>query len=163
MTVKKNISTGLSDFDDTEIVSWDPKYITGIDLIDKQHKELFIIINQLNEACHIGGDAVDFTFKESMSKMVQYVRVHFSTEDYFLKLIKFPEYEDHKKQHDTLIKSILDAAAQYNSGKAFVPNAFVRTLKDWILSHIAFYDKAYATYVAEQKKKGLLRDAQIHS
>jgi hemerythrin len=43
-----------------------------------------------------------------------------------------------------------------------VPNHFVRTLRDWILSHIALTDKLYAAFIETQKKKGLLSDQEIN-
>jgi len=157
MIIKKDSSVDFSNTN-AAIINWDGKYATGIELIDNQHKELIELINQLHNACLAGGETVGTTFKEAMSRMVEYVRFHLSTEQELLQRIKFPDYPNHKKQHDTLIKSILDAAKDYSDGKKFVPNAFVRTLKDWVLSHIAVYDKAYALYVVDQRKKGLLGD-----
>jgi hemerythrin len=42
-------------------------------------------------------------------------------------------------------------------GKMFVPNTFVRFLKDWILTHIAVSDKKYSTYIFDLKKQGKLQ------
>ena len=149
-----------SDFDNSVIVTWDNKLATGIELIDSQHKELFDLTNKLYQACLSGND--DAVFKEAMSSMVNYVHFHFSAEQVLLERIHYPAYAEHKKQHDTLVRDILNSVKDYNEGKNFVANHFVRTLKDWILSHIAITDKMYANYVAEQKKKGLLTDQHIH-
>jgi len=94
--------------------------------------------------------------------MVEYVRFHFATEMKLLERVQFPECKSHKEQHDQLTVNILEAAKDHKDGKKFVPNNFVRTLKDWIFGHIGIYDQAYATYVREQKKKGLLTDQQIN-
>ena len=146
-----------SEHDGGEIVIWENKYDIGIPLIDDQHKELVKLINHLHQAC-ISGDALGSAFKDAMSRMVEYVHFHFGAEQQLLSKVKFPEYSDHKKQHDTLIKNILDAAKDYSEGKRFVPHNFVRTLKDWVLGHIAVSDKHYASYIIDQKKKGLLSD-----
>jgi len=145
----------------TDIVVWDEKYATGIPLIDSQHKELFSLTNELFRAC-LGGDiALQGVFKETMGRMVDYVRFHFSAEQDLLQKINYPDYQEHKKQHDTLVVKILEAVKEYSEGKKLVPNQFVRTLKDWILSHIAHYDKLYASYIAAQKKSGLLSDKEV--
>jgi hemerythrin-like metal-binding protein len=141
-----------------EAVIWDEKYTTGIDLIDNQHKELFVLTNDLFKACRSGESILKDMFKETMGRMVEYVRFHFGAEQELLQKINYPEYHDHKKQHDELIRNILEAVKEYNEGKKFVPNHFVRTLRDWIQSHIAIYDKRYALYIAAQKKKGMLTD-----
>ena len=141
---------------DIEFVKWEDKYVTGIKLIDSQHRELVILANQLYQACCGGNEEVGTVFKDSMSRMVEYVRFHFGAEQSLLERINFPYHREHKAKHDALVKKILAAAMDYNEGKKFVPNQFVRTLKDWVFGHIAVEDKIYAAYAREQTKKGLL-------
>jgi hemerythrin len=145
-----------------QIVIWGDKYATGIALIDKQHRELVVLTNELYQACLGRSDLVETAFKNAMSRMVEYVRFHFSEELELLQRIKYPDYAEHKRQHENLIKDILEAANEYKEGRKFVPNHFVRTLKDWVFGHIAVSDKIYSAYVHEQKKKGLLNDKLIN-
>ena len=145
----------------TEIVTWEDSYITGIELVDLQHKELVDITNQLFQACLSGNDKVAIVFKDTMAHMVEYVRYHFAVEQELMKRINYPNYYSHKMQHDHFVKEIISAAAEYNDGKKFAPNLFVRTLKDWVFSHIAYYDKSYAHYVNELRLKGFLPDQCI--
>jgi hemerythrin len=93
--------------------------------------------------------------------MVEYVRFHFGAEQVLLQRIKYPEYQEHKKKHDVLVRDILEAVKEYNEGKKFIPNQFVRTLRDWILSHIALTDQSYVIYIADQKRRGLLNERDI--
>jgi len=148
--------------DNLDVVVWDEKYATGIHLVDSQHKELFSLTNELFRACLGEEETLREVFKETMERMVDYVRFHFGAEQEMLQRINYPGYQDHKKMHDTLIKDILDSVKEYNYGKKFVPNQFVRILRDWILSHIALTDKQYVVYIADQKKKGLLSDKEIN-
>jgi len=147
---------------DNEYLTWDESFKIGIALIDKQHKELVGYINQLYRACLAGNDAVAPAFKEAMSHMVDYVRLHFNTEQELLKRINYPSFNEHKKQHDELIKDILITAKNYRDGKKFVPHNFVRTLRDWVLSHIAVHDKAYSTYIHEQIGKGKITKQHLN-
>ena len=133
-----------------EIVSWGKKFRTGIKFIDEQHRELVTLTNNLYRACLAGDGRLDLVFKECMSAMVDYVGYHFNAESEFLEKINYPEHKEHKSQHDTLIKEILTAVSEYNSGKKYTPNVFVRTLRDWVFSHIAYQDKAFALYAAEK-------------
>ena len=137
-----------------QIVNWDKKYATGIELIDTQHRKLVSLTNELYQACLSGND--ETTFREAMKCMVEYVRFHFSAEQKLLESIGFPGYENHKMQHDSLVKNILETVKDYREGKPFVPNSFVRTLKDWVFGHIAINDKIYAAFVADQIKLGIL-------
>ena len=145
----------------SEIVIWEDKYATGIEMIDNQHRQLVELTNQLYLACLAGDEVLNTVFKDAMSRMVEYVRFHFSAELKLLSAINYPDYHNHKKMHDNLVNDILEAAKEYNEGRKFVPNNFVRTLKDWVFGHIAVYDKIYAAYVADQKWKGLLTEKML--
>jgi hemerythrin len=144
-----------------EIVLYSNVYKTGIELIDNQHKELVNLTNELYQACLAGTEAAGAKFKETMGRMVEYVRFHFTFEMTLLERVKYPHCKEHKSQHDTLVKNILEAASEFNSGKHFVANNFVRTLKDWIFGHIDIFDREYSAYILEQLSKGLLSDRQI--
>jgi hemerythrin len=145
-----------------DLVVWDDKYATGIQLIDNQHKELVSLTNELFRACMDREVIQQEVFKETMKRMVDYVRFHFGAEQELLQRVKYPDFTEHKKQHDTLVRQILESVKEYNEGKKMVPNQFVRTLRDWILSHIAHYDRLYASYIAAQIKKGSLTDNVIN-
>jgi len=144
-----------------ELVTWSDKYATGIELIDTQHKELVKLTNELYLACLTGREAIQSAFKESLSRMVEYVRFHFTAELELLARINYPDYAHHKKQHDELVQKILDASKNFAGGSKFVANKFVRTLRDWVFGHIAIFDKEYAAYVADQKAKGLITDEML--
>jgi len=151
----------MTNEEEDDIVVWDDKYATGIHLIDSQHKELISITNELFHACMDREIIQEEVFKETMKKMVDYVRFHFGAEQELLLRVKYPDYHEHKKQHDTLVRQIIEAVKEYNVGKKMVANQFVRTLRDWILSHIALYDKQYSSYIATQLKNGTLTNKTI--
>ena len=152
--------TAASD-ESVSIVSWNESLSTGIEMIDDQHKQLIALTNQLFHACTRGGDKREAVFKEVMSRMVEYVRIHFTTEQDLIQKIKYPNYAEHKSEHDNLIMRILESSRVYNDGNKNVPNDFVKSLKDWIFSHIGHSDRMYAIFFADQKKKGLLSDKDI--
>jgi len=156
MEIKTDIKNVFNSDNDTEIAAWDHRYATGIKLVDDQHRELVTLTNQLYKACRTRDGTLGNVFKETMHKMVEYVHFHFTAENELLERSGYPEYPDHKKEHDSLIKDILTSVKSYEDGNKFVPNSFVRTLKEWIFGHIAIKDHLYATYIRDQMNKGLL-------
>jgi hemerythrin len=136
-----------------ELVEWDNRYLVGIPLIDEQHKELIRLTNELYKGCLAGGEAATAYFRTAVKGTVDYVNYHFGVEEKLLQTVKYPELAEHKKQHEEFIKQILEEVRSFENGKKFVPNLFVRYLKDWILSHIAVMDKKYAAYILGMRQQ----------
>ncbi|MDR2069692.1 MAG: bacteriohemerythrin [Spirochaetaceae bacterium] len=148
---------------DNMIVEWDDRYLIGIPLIDDQHKELIRLTNALYESCLQGDEAARESFKIAIQGTVDYVKFHFSAEERVLQNVNYPEFAVHKKQHEEFVKQILEEVKAFEEGKKFVPNVFVRFLRDWILTHIAMADKKYAAYIIHLKKNGALKTKEDFS
>jgi hemerythrin len=141
---------------ESSLVEWSDKYRIGIPLIDEQHKKLIDMTNELYSGCLAGDEAANAYFLKTIHEAVDYVRFHFSTEEKILERINFPGLAAHKKEHEDFVRELLQQVQAFQEGKKFVPNIFVRYLRDWVLTHIAVSDKLYALYLTEMKKKGLL-------
>ncbi|MDR2619477.1 MAG: bacteriohemerythrin [Treponema sp.] len=145
--------------DSTDFVEWDERYSMNIPFIDEQHKELVRLTNELYQGCLMGDDVARAYFMKAIKSVVDYVGKHFSTEEKMLENIHYPGLPAHKTQHEEFVRKILEDVKSFQNGKQFVPNVFVRYLKDWILSHIAVEDKRYAEYIFDLKKQGRLKAA----
>jgi hemerythrin len=144
------------DYSDDLYVEWDGRYAIGIPLIDEQHQELIRLTNELYKACLKSDAAGKELFKVAIKAAVDYVKFHFSAEEKLLENVDYPQIVVHKKQHEEFIMKVLAEAKNFEEGKKFVPNVFVRFLRDWILSHIAVMDKKYAAYIFDLKRQGTL-------
>jgi hemerythrin len=137
-------------------VAWDDSYLLGIPIIDEQHKKLIEMTNKLYVGCLAGDDTARTYFMNTVHEAVDYVRYHFTAEEEILKRIGYPGFTAHKKEHEEFVKKIIEEVRLFSGGKRFVPNEFVRYLKDWVLAHIAVSDKQYAAYILALKKQGAL-------
>ncbi|MDR2343916.1 MAG: bacteriohemerythrin [Spirochaetaceae bacterium] len=154
----ENGKTDLGFSADSQIlVEWHERYSMGIPKIDEQHKELLRLTNELYASCLKGNDDESKArFKLTIGAMVNYVSEHFSAEERLLQRVNYPGYAEHKREHDSFVKKVLEQVKEFHDGKSFVPNNFVRYLKDWILSHIAMSDKKYSEYIFKLKREGKL-------
>jgi hemerythrin len=139
-----------------KFVEWDDRYSVGIPLVDDQHKHLIELTNNLYECCVAGTDEVQACFRDAVRGAVDYVKYHFAAEEKILENVQYPGIAAHKKEHESFVMKILLGVKDYEEGKKFVPNAFVRYLRDWILTHIAVEDRKYANYILEMKKQNAL-------
>jgi hemerythrin len=134
-------------------VEWDDKYSVGIQLIDDQHKELIKLTNKLYKSCLAGEDAARVKFMATVKSTVDYVNYHFGVEERLLQNVSYPEFAEHKREHEAFAKHVLEEVQSFQEGKKFVPNVFVRYLRDWILSHIAVSDRKYAIFILNLRKQ----------
>jgi hemerythrin len=141
---------------DANLIEWSNKYRIGIPLIDEQHKKLIDMTNELYLGCRKSDEAAEAYFLKTIHGAVDYVRLHFTTEEKILERINYPDLAAHKKEHEDFAREIIQQVQAFQAGKKFVPNVFVRYLRDWVLTHIAVSDKLYARYLVEMKQQGLL-------
>ena len=145
----------------TELVTWSNAFSVGVKVIDDQHKGLLDLVNDMFN--HVVGDkqAEEDYFKQVIQKAVEYVKVHFSTEEKIMTHTNFPGYVEHKKAHDAFVLTVVEKIRDFESGKntEFTLLEFTQFLKEWILTHIAIMDKGYFTYfkkIATRKEDGML-------
>jgi len=142
-----------------ELVAWSHKLSCGIQLIDDQHKELVALVNDMFK--HATGNKTqehDY-FNRVIKEVVNYVKVHFATEEKIMLATKFSGYAEHKKAHESFILAVVENIKDFESGKRLTLSTFTRFLKEWILSHIAVMDKQYFEYfkkIASRKADGKL-------
>lgn len=141
--------------EDNVFVKWEERYAVGIHLIDEQHKQLIELTNSLYLACRQGESVAKEHFGDVLRSAVDYVAFHFSTEEQIMERISYPDFVKHKREHETFVKKVLGDWKEFEEGKSFVPQGFVRFLRDWILSHIAVSDKLFVDYIVRLKKEGV--------
>jgi hemerythrin len=135
-------------------VPWESKYVLGVKIIDEQHKHLFDLTNELYEKCHLGESAVHDQFIKTLHMLVQYVIEHFSTEEKIMTQIGYPGIAEQKEQHGAFTRKVMEESKKYGGGTSNVPQDLVHFLRDWIVSHIAVYDKVLADYIHRLKRTG---------
>ena len=133
-------------------IEWDSKYDVGVEAVDKQHRHLVDLMNDLYDACIGERLELDQKFKDVMKELVDYVMVHFKDEEKIMEAINYPKLKEHKQTHEGFIKEMLSSVSAYTNGKQLVPNSFVRFLRDWLFNHILIDDKEWARYYYSIRK-----------
>jgi len=145
------------------LVTWSTTYSVGIKLIDDQHKELLNLVNDMYNHVNDDEEAERAYFQGVIRQAVDYVKLHFSTEEKIMKGTNFQGYAEHKKAHDSFIVSVVSAIKEFEEGKRVPLISFTHFLKDWILTHIAIMDKQYFEHlmkIACRKPNGRLTVTQ---
>jgi len=109
-------------------------HLTGIDLIDEQHRVLFRMIVELREA-HFGDERPVIVI-EHASQLYQYALVHFETEEGLIESYAEPFLEDHRATHQRLIKGIRDAVLEYKRSGNTIPSSLFDRLDEYCTHHV---------------------------
>jgi len=130
----------------SEFIVWANTFSCGVKPIDDQHKELISLVNEMFN--HVTGDEKQEReyFNKVFLKVVNYIRVHFATEEKIMLVTRFSGYNEHKMAHDNFISTVKNYIYNFTSGKRFSLYTFTKFLKNWVLSHIAIMDKQYFEY-----------------
>ena len=139
-----------------KFVEWEERFSVGVPLIDSQHKQLIAMTNELHNACRTDETLAKEQFGSTVREAVAYVKYHFSTEEQIMEKIAYPVIAEHKKIHAEFVQEVLKNVKDFEGGKKFVPNHFVRFLRDWILSHVALNDSKLGAYIVGRQSAGQL-------
>jgi hemerythrin len=127
------------------LITWNDNYSVKIKQIDDQHKKLINMLNELHDAMKVGkGKEV---LEKILAGLIQYTVTHFAEEERLMKLHNYPDYVQHKKEHNLLMIQVNDVQKQYREGNAVLSQAVMTFLKDWLQNHIQGTDKKYAPFL----------------
>lgn len=126
-------------------IDWKDELSVNIRMIDDQHKELIKLINELSDAMKVGkGKDV---MGKVLSKLVDYTKMHFGTEERLFQTHGYPGYIAHKSEHDKLTKQVLDLKTKFDNGQSVITVEVMNFLKDWLQKHIIGTDKKYSSFL----------------
>ena len=135
-----------------ELVTWNDTYLVGNEQIDEQHKGLVKMTNEFYAGVQMGGVMAKVFFMKTIQGAVQYVKTHFATEEEIMEKAGYPQYEEHKKQHEDFVAEVAEQVQIFVKEDNPNPAGFVKYLMDWVLHHIAESDKKYMPFIAKLEK-----------
>jgi hemerythrin len=123
----------------------------GIQAIDKQHVRFFEIIDDVSELLATRGVG-PILLSPVLTDIYSYMNYHFTTEHVFMRSIGYPEYEEHKKQHDVLAEGMDELVCRLDEGTADLEELLF-LLKGWVTGHIADADRRLGDYYREVRDR----------
>lgn len=127
---------------------WEEKYSVNIAVIDDQHKKIVELLNTLSDAA--AANELQKVIELIVEEVVAYSIYHFTTEELLMTTHHYPEYEEHKKEHDDFRAKVSDFQKNAKSkGVAIVPEV-LELLTNWLDHHILTVDKKYGPFLNER-------------
>ena len=127
---------------------WKEEYSVGIDTINKQHKVIIELMNDLFESIRDARE--DLIIKEILEELLKYSNYHFGLEKTLFDKYNYPKSEEHLKEHNYFISKIEFFMKETNSNIQSVPIETLDYLKNWFKNHMMMKDVDYSKYFQEK-------------
>jgi hemerythrin-like metal-binding protein len=125
-------------------IVWTDKISVGVKTFDEEHKELINYINKLGHALEIR--STQKTMEEILTGLVNYTMIHFSHEEEAMVKHKYPDYTQHKKEHNNLTSQVGDFYERLKAGKSSFSLELMDFLSNWLINHIQKTDMNYKNF-----------------
>jgi len=125
------------------LFEWKPEYSVSVLRFDNEHKKLFALINELNDAMveKRGRAVVAHVLKE----LSDYVRWHFAAEEDAMRRAGYADLERHIAQHRELTKEVERYCSEFETDASTSPVDLLFFLGKWLQKHILFTDQQYTS------------------
>jgi hemerythrin-like metal-binding protein len=133
-------------------IAWSKELETGNKDIDSQHKQIFRLTSNLTAAC-IRGEGF-FMLEETLDFLAAYTIRHFADEEELQRQCGFPEYAEHKKQHEDFTKTVAGLVAEFKTNGSSVEllDKVNSLIVRWLIQHIKQEDFKISAYINSRKK-----------
>jgi putative two-component system hydrogenase maturation factor HypX/HoxX len=90
---------------------WQQHYEMGDELIDSQHKNLFVLAEKLVAA------RTKKQLLQNIDPLYQHVKEHFNAEEVLMKKLNYHGYQKHEKEHNIMLKKLVDMDRKINDDR----------------------------------------------
>jgi hemerythrin len=128
-------------------LQWTADLAVGVELVDRQHQELFSRFHDLLEACSQPkgkGHVIDL-----LNFLSAYVIEHFQAEEQLMRQHSYPDYENHRAQHQQFARK-LDSLHQDIDRDGATVSLVINTnqaVLRWLIEHIKRVDSKLGLFL----------------
>ena len=128
---------------------FEPAYLVGVEVLDRQHKEIVEQINQIH--ARLADPTPKGIRLEILTRLAHLAQTHFATEEQILRVHAFPAYLRHKAVHEGFTHHLQDFRGKVASGERGLTPEYVELVKLWLVDHFTEWDQRYAEFLRDQK------------
>jgi hemerythrin len=124
---------------------WQDCYCLGIELIDRQHKRIVSLINDLHSLL-VDGENPSATCRV-FSEFVATVAHHFRTEEVLMEFTRYPELLAHQAEHRQLMNGINSLKKDFDPERFALGIQDMDIVRTWIVEHTVKSDQKYKPFL----------------
>lgn len=120
------------------LLKWKPAYSLAIPSVDLEHREMISLINDCYE--RLGDDRNSEAIEEFLGEIHSQISAHFALEELAMRRSGYPEYEEHKSDHEKLLDEIRDLMDVFYEDPDEGTRQLKNSLGDWFGRHFSTFD-----------------------
>lgn len=128
-----------------QTIEWTRDMSVGSDVLDGHHKMIVDCLNRLGPL--IGESGHDEEIQAVVTTLEEFVLIHFSEEEQQIRAAGFPEWEQHKRQHDEMFQVVHNLKADIEHGRVVDAKRLHALIFNWLVTHILGEDRKYVPYL----------------
>ncbi len=126
---------------------WDKVLSVGVDEIDEDHRKLINIFNILNLSV-TAGESKEY-LAATLEELINCTVWHFSHEERLMLKHRYPEFKEHKTEHQELIQSAKELQQEILQADKFFADEHIEFLERWLTEHILTADGRLGSYLSQ--------------
>ncbi len=128
-------------------IVWSKILSVGIDEIDEDHRKLVNLFNMLNHAV-TKGESADY-LAAILDELIKCTAWHFSHEERLMLKYRYDGIDEHKAEHQDLIKTAQELQQQILQADKPVAEENIVALERWLTEHIFTTDMRLGSYLSQ--------------
>lgn len=121
---------------------WHEAYECGDPTIDGEHRQLFVLANELISAT-IGSQAGPEAGRKALDRLTEHLVRHFSDEEAILERLGYPGLGAHKRAHEGLVRRALELKSMVKAGKGGLGELVEFLADDVVAGHLFKMDREF--------------------
>lgn len=113
---------------------WRDAFCVGDQEVDKQHRKLFELLDQLYSAVCVGEGTEQVG--RVLEELLGYTRYHFYAEETLMQEVGYPGYASHKQEHEQLMAEVQRQLEAFKRGDKILSIDLLEFMNDWLSQHI---------------------------
>ena len=131
-----------------EAYAFSNEYLTGIGLIDDEHRQLFALVNEVHTL--VCDDMIFDKYDEIMrilTELRNYTEMHFHDEEAYMEQINYADLDAQRRAHNAFIEKLVDINFEELESLDNNQQEYLQDILDflakWLVNHILKMDKLF--------------------
>lgn len=124
-------------------LTWQDNFSVGVKELDRQHKRLLELINDLSDKNP--DHSINNCFAV-LNELIKYAQLHFATEESLMATHGYNDLHSHQNDHEAFTERIFELNQKLTSQGADIFPDLIIFVTEWYISHVLGTDKNYKNH-----------------